>query len=118
MSLSNHRPFDRLRDRSNRRAELREVKVVIQDLPCVVEDGAIGRPFAPFDRLRDRRDRQNFLQGHILELSADDEFVKVVDISLKMFSMMELQRPGAYHRLKRINRIWQFDKCKHIPNPF
>ena len=49
-----------------------------------------------------------------LELGADDEFVQVVDITLKMLSMVELQRPGADHRLQRVNRIWQINKRKHI----
>ena len=49
-----------------------------------------------------------------LELGADDEFVEVVDITLKVLSMVEFQCPGADNRLQCVNRIWQINKCKYI----
>ena len=59
--------------------ELGEVEVVVQDLAGVVEDGAGGS-------LGD-----NLFERHILELSADNEFVEVVDVCFQMLAVVESQ---------------------------
>ena len=60
---------------------------------------------ASFDKLRTPL---RMTEG--LEVGADNEFVQVVDITLKMLAVMELKRLGADHRLQRINHIWQINK--------
>ena len=102
-----------LRSVSDEGSELSKVEVVVQDLAGVVEHrtrGCLGYNLSEnrfFASLRMTR-RLRMTKG--LELGADDEFVKVVDITLKMLSMMELQCSGADYRLQRVNRIWQINK--------
>ena len=60
------------------RVELGEVKVMVQDLAGVVEDGAGGLGHNPF-------------LGHRLELGAGDEFVEVVHVGLQVLAVVEGQ---------------------------
>ena len=74
---------------TSRRAELREVKVVVQDLAGVVEDGFRFFRCAQNDRRSARSD--NLLQRHRLELCAGDELVEIVHIALQVLAVVEFQ---------------------------
>ena len=92
------------------RPELREIQVVVQYLPCVVENGA--------GRLADNLGQDRFFappgMTERLEFRPDDQLVQVIDIALQMLAVMESYRPCADHRLQRILLIRKFNQCKHI----
>jgi hypothetical protein len=74
---------------------------VIQDLAGVVENRSVG---VTYD-LRQYRFFAGLRITEFLPLCPDDQLVQVVDIPLQVLFVMELQRPGAYHRLKCIGTI-------------
>ena len=82
-------------------AELRKIQVVVQDLSCVVEDGAVGLADDLFER-------------HAFEGRARQKFVQVIDIALEVLAVVEADGAGADDRLERILRIRKFNQCKHI----
>ena len=81
--------------------ELAEVHIVVEDLAGVVENRA-GRSRA-----------DDLLQRQAFELAAGQELVQIGDVTGKVLAVVELQRPGADHRLERIQRIGQVNQCKH-----
>ena len=82
------------------RPELREVQIMIQNLPGIVEDGR-ERP----DRRADGGLDDDVFQGHRLELGAGDELVEVIDITLQMLAMVEGQGLGADCGCQRVGRV-------------
>ena len=81
--------------------ELREIQVVIQYLPGIVEYGARGS----------RADY--FLKWQALVRAAGQQLVQVVHVGLQVLAMVEGQCSGADYGLKRIGRVWEVNECKH-----
>ena len=77
-------------------SELGEVKVVVQYLAGIVENGAGGGV------------ADNLLQGQVLEGAAGEEFVQVVNVGLEVLSVVEGKGPGADYGFQRIWRVWKF----------
>ena len=69
---------------------------MVQDLAGVVEDGAAGV-------------KDDFVQGHRLELGAGDEAVEVVDIALQVLAVVEADGIGADDRCQGIGRVREVD---------
>ncbi len=80
--------------------ELRKVQVVIQDLPGVIENAAFG--FA-----------DDFFEGHILERSAGNQFVEIVDVGLEVFAVVEGKGLGTDDRFEGIRCVREFDEFMH-----
>ena len=78
------------------RAELREVQVMVQNLAGVVEDGAVSG-------------KDDFFQGHRLELGAGDKAVEVVDIALEVLAVVEADGIGADDRCQGIGGVREVD---------
>ena len=76
-----------------RRPELREIQVVVQDLPRVVEDGTIGLP-------------DNFLQRQALEGRTRQRRIQVVHVPLQVLAVVERQRLCADHRRQSVGGVW------------
>ena len=74
---------------------------MVEDLAGVVEDRA-GRSRA-----------DDLLQRQAFEPAAGQEFIQIGDVAGKVLAVVELQRPGADHRLERIQLIGQVNKGKH-----
>ena len=91
------RPFDGLRDR---RLELREIQVVVQNLTGVVEDGPIG--------LGD-----DLFQRQAFEGAAGKELVQVVHIGLQVLAVVEADGVGADDRCQRIGSVRELNQCEH-----
>ena len=83
------------------RPELRKIQIMIQDLPGVIEHRAA-------------RAANNLLQRQPVKLRPRQRRIQIVDIPLQMLPMMERQRPRADHRLQRLRRVRQINKCKHM----
>ena len=83
--------------------ELGEVQVVVEDLAGIVEDSRM-----PGRSRHDGGSDDDLLQGETFESAARQQFVQIIDIGLKMLSVMERQSVGADGRLQRIGRIRQF----------
>ena len=81
---------------------------MIQDLPSIVEDRGKRSHRGPHSGLDD-----DVLQGHRLELGADDEFVEVIDITLQVLAVVEGQGLGANRRRQRLGRIREVNQVKH-----
>jgi len=81
--------------------ELLEVHVVVEDLAGVVEYGSVGVT----DDFSQNRFFAALRMTEGFPLGADDQFVQVVNISLEVLSMMELESPGTDHRLKSIDAV-------------
>ena len=77
--------------------ELSEVEVVVQDLAGIVEDWA------------GRSSTYNLLQRLPFESAAGQQLVKVVDIGLKVLSVVERDGSGADHRLQCISSVREFN---------
>ena len=83
-----------------RRLELREIEVVVQDLPGVVEQGTIG--------LTD-----DYLQFHSFEGAAREQVVQVIHIALQVLAVVERQGLGRNDRCQSVRCIWEVDERKH-----
>ncbi len=77
---------------------------MVEDLAGVVEDRA-GRSRA-----------DDLLQRQAFEAAAGQELVQVGDVAGKVLAVVEFQRPGADHRLERIQFIGQVNKGEHGRN--
>ena len=85
------------------RPELGEVLVVVEDLAGIVEDSGM-----PGRAGHDGGSDDDVLQGEVLVGASWQQFVQIIDIRLKMLSVMERQGVGADGRLQRIGCIRQF----------
>ncbi len=77
------------------RGELGEIKVVIEDLAGVVEEGAGG--------LAD-----DLGQGQVFEAGAGEQFVEVVDVGLEVFAVVEgegARTDGRFQGIRRISQV-------------
>ena len=74
------------------RAELREIQIMIQYLPRIIEHS----PFCLAD---------NLLQGHVLEGRACNQLVQVIDITLQVLAVVEGQGIRRDDGLEGVNRI-------------
>ncbi len=82
------------------RAELREVQIVVQDLPGIVEDRAFGLA-------------NDFFKGHILERGAGNQFVEVVDVGLEVFAVVEGKGLGTDDGFEGVGCVRKVDEFMH-----
>ncbi len=80
--------------RLRRGRELREIKVVVEYLPGIVEDGAGGCA------------AHNLFQCHILKSAAWQQLVEIVHIGLQVLAVVETERIGADDLFQCIGRVW------------
>ena len=83
-----------------RRAELQKIKIMIEDLPGIVEDAAFGRA-------------DDLLEGLAFERGAGDGRVQVVHICLEMLSVVECYGLCADCRCKRVGCVRKGDEFEH-----
>jgi uncharacterized membrane protein len=95
MSQNRQEEKDRRRAENDYKVNLK-TEIMIEDLSCIVENGTVRFCYDLFQR-------------SIFKLGSRDQVIQIVDISLKVFSVMELNSFFTYNRFQRIGCIGQLD---------